>query len=146
MANTPFQESRARFSPDGKWIAYTSNKSGQNEVYLQDFPAVGRSIQVSLQGGDHPAWRADGRELYFISGTKFIAVPVEATLPDLRLGHPAPLFDLPMGAFGESYSRYRFAVAKNGREFYVSRQISPRTDSPIHIMMNATPNLEAAKR
>src|SRR5262245_26755461 len=108
-------------------------------------PENSRSVQVSLQGGDHPMWRADGRELYFVSAGKLIALPVESTSPDLHLGHPAPLFDLPVGSYGDSLSRYRFAVARNGREFYVSKQITPRIDSPIHIMLNAFPNLAATK-
>ncbi len=63
VAATAFTERQARFSPDGKWIAYTSNESGRNEVYLQAFPGAADRAQVSTGGGAQPSWRGDGREL-----------------------------------------------------------------------------------
>jgi hypothetical protein len=107
-------------------------------VYLQDFPAATRSIQISAEGGHHPAWRADGRELFYTDGKKLIGVPVELSAAEPRLGTPVPLFDIPASATFGGYGRYGFAPAKNGQEFYLIKEISPRIASPIHIMMNAT--------
>jgi Tol biopolymer transport system component len=61
---TPFDEFKGRFSPDGKWNAYTSNESGRDQVYVQPFPATGGKWQVSTTGGLEPQWRADGKELF----------------------------------------------------------------------------------
>jgi Tol biopolymer transport system component len=66
---TPFRERNAQFSPDGKWVAYQSNESGHDEVYIQAFPSTGAKWQVSNNEGIQPRWRGDGRELFFISST-----------------------------------------------------------------------------
>src|SRR6185436_10819312 len=62
---TPANESQGRFSPDGKWVAYTSNESGQLEVYVQSLPAGNQKWLVSNNGGGYPAWRRDGKELFY---------------------------------------------------------------------------------
>ena len=67
VAQTPATEARARFSPDGRWVAYESNESGRNEIYVQTFPDPVRRTQVSTAGGATPIWRRDGAELYFRS-------------------------------------------------------------------------------
>jgi serine/threonine protein kinase len=79
FAQTPFDETQGRFSPDGKWIAYVSNESGQSQVYLQTFPATGAKYQISTMGGAaDPHWRHDGRELYYFSADrKLMAVPIK---------------------------------------------------------------------
>ena len=66
FAETPFTEGSAVFSPDGRWIAYTSNEGGQPDVYVQPFPGPGAKSQVSRDGGTHPLWRADGKELFYL--------------------------------------------------------------------------------
>ena len=81
---TPADETFGQFSPDGKWIAYSSDESGRREVYVQGFApdrvpaaAVGK-WQISTAGGDKPRWRRDGKELYYIApDRKMMAVPVK---------------------------------------------------------------------
>ena len=74
---TPFNESDARFSPDGKWIAYQSNESGQNQVYVQSIPTGGGKWQISTSGGSAPRWRRDGKEIFYVSADqKLMAVPI----------------------------------------------------------------------
>jgi Tol biopolymer transport system component len=68
--NTPFQEANAQFSPDGKWVAYTSNESGRDEVYVQGFPAGGAKFPISTNGGDLARWRPDQKELFYRHGTE----------------------------------------------------------------------------
>lgn len=77
----------ARFSPDGRWIAYQSNETGSPEVYLRPFPGPGAAVRVSPAGGGRPAWRADGRELFYLTpGGDLIAAPVAPRgLPDVGL-------------------------------------------------------------
>jgi Tol biopolymer transport system component len=67
VANTPFEEKEAQFSPDGRWVAYETDESGRFEIVVQSFSDVSGKLQVSTTGGSQPRWRADGKELYFIA-------------------------------------------------------------------------------
>src|ERR1700676_5576985 len=77
---TPFNEGAARFSPDGRWLAYISDESGRFEVYVQSYPGPGGKWQISTEGGTEPVWTRNGRELFYRSGDKMMAVDV-ATQP-----------------------------------------------------------------
>lgn len=68
-----------RISPHAHWVAYTSSESGQDEVYVDSYPQPGYRIKVSRGGGVNPAWRSDGRELYYWRGDAFIAVPIDGS-------------------------------------------------------------------
>jgi eukaryotic-like serine/threonine-protein kinase len=65
VLQTPFNESQSQFSPDGKWIAYQSDESGANQIYVQSFPPSGGKWQISTSGGSAPRWRGDGKEIYY---------------------------------------------------------------------------------
>ncbi len=79
-------------SPDGRWMAYTSNESGHNEVYVRPFPEINKQRwQVSTGGGESPLWSPDGRELFYLSGDSAMAVAVR-TEPSFSLGTPKTLF------------------------------------------------------
>jgi Tol biopolymer transport system component len=71
---TSADETAARVSPDGRWVAYTSDESGRAEVYLDSYASPGRRVMLSTNGGIHPVWRGDGRELYYWSGEALMAV------------------------------------------------------------------------
>ena len=73
---TEFTEIHASVSPDGKWMAYTSNVSGRDEVYVRPFPSPGASVQVSVEGAEMPVWSRSGRELFFRDGSKMVAAAV----------------------------------------------------------------------
>jgi Tol biopolymer transport system component len=89
---SPADETSARFSPDGRLVAYVSNNSGRREVHLASFPIGGSSTRVSDGGGRLPRWSADGRELFYLSGEgQLMAVPIRRT-PSLELGRPVALF------------------------------------------------------
>jgi Tol biopolymer transport system component len=66
---TAFNESFLRFSPDGKWVAYQSDQSGRNEIYVASFPDHGTVRQISTGGGVRPRWNPNGKELFFITGS-----------------------------------------------------------------------------
>ena len=84
------------FSPDGRWIAYTSDEGGQPNVYVQPFPGAGGKYQVSRDGGSYPVWRADGKELFYLGAdATLMAVPIDATR-EFEAGVPQALF--PTGA------------------------------------------------
>jgi Tol biopolymer transport system component len=93
---TPFVESAGHFSPDGKWMAYVSSESGQNQVFVQPVPATGAKRQLSAAGGSNPRWRRDGRELFYVSADrKLVAVPVTMSADSFQAGTAQPLFEIP---------------------------------------------------
>jgi dipeptidyl aminopeptidase/acylaminoacyl peptidase len=73
---TPFREYAARFSPDGRWVAYVSDESGRDEVYVRPYPGPGAKLPVSTDGGREPVWSSNGRELFYRTGARLMAVPV----------------------------------------------------------------------
>jgi Tol biopolymer transport system component len=75
---TPFSDWDGRFSPDGKWIAYISDVSGQYEIYVRPFPGPGSQSQISTGGGEEPVWSRDGKEIFYRNGTKWMVVDVKA--------------------------------------------------------------------
>lgn len=102
-----------QLSPDGRWLAFTSDESGRNEVFIQSFPGSGTKLQVSTTGGQRARWRSDGRELYYrqnqIAGPPaLMAVAVEADGTGLKLSKPQALFSaiLSQGVHEMPFSQY----------------------------------------
>jgi eukaryotic-like serine/threonine-protein kinase len=134
---TSADETFGQFSPDGKWIAYSSDESGRREVYVQGFApdrvpaaAVGK-WQISTAGGDKPRWRPDGKELYYIApGGKMMAVPVK-TSQSFEPGVAMPLFDTKATGF------FPYDVSPDGR-FLIDTAIDNQmtTASPITVVVN----------
>src|SRR5262249_31309555 len=94
--HSEFSELHGQLSPDGRWMAYTSDVSGQREVYAQPFPSADNEIRISTNGGEQPRWRGDGKELFYQAGDgKINAVAVTLTggsKPSLHVdGAPVPL-------------------------------------------------------
>jgi eukaryotic-like serine/threonine-protein kinase len=91
---TQFDESTATFSPDGRWVAYQSNASMRNEVYVRRYPLSPEQWQISNAGGESPMWSPDGKELFYASGETIMRVPIGGGA-SLEPGTPAPLFRIP---------------------------------------------------
>ncbi len=89
---TRFDEGAPRFSPDGHWLAYISDESGRYEIYVQSFPGPAGTRQISTEGGTEPVWNRNGRELFYRSGDKMMAVDI-ATQPGFAAGTPRMLFE-----------------------------------------------------
>jgi dipeptidyl aminopeptidase/acylaminoacyl peptidase len=89
---TRLDERSPRFSPDGRWLVYVSNESGRYEIYVQPYPGPGGKWQISTEGGTEPAWNPNGRELFYRSGNKMMAVDI-ATQPGFAAGTPRMLFE-----------------------------------------------------
>ena len=90
------------FSPDGRWIAYTTNEAGQPNVYVQPFPGPGGKYQVSRDGGGYPVWRADGKELFYLAAdATLMAVPIDGT-DQFDIGVPQALFPTAVPRFNTS--------------------------------------------
>jgi Tol biopolymer transport system component len=124
------------FSPDCKWVAYTSNETGQNEIYVTQFPGGGRKYQVSKQGGQTAHWRGDGKELFYFSAPQnsIMAVGVEERGEEVSLGAERELFQLanpntfPLGSM--------FDVTADGQRFLISEASSPVSGVPLKLVAN----------
>ncbi len=115
FVSTPFVESWARYSPDGRWIAYVSEESGTPQVYIRLADGTGGKWQVSVDGGGYPQWRGDGRELYFQAPDQSIVATSIEGGPRLIVGTPTRLFRMPLVA--SQFGGYRWAPSRDGRRF-----------------------------
>jgi serine/threonine-protein kinase len=120
LVTSPFTELHPALSRDGRWLAYASNESGTNEVYVRPFPNTsGGRWQVSNGGGYEPRWSADGRELFFLdAGLRLVAADVRAGAA-FAVGGLRPLFST-ASYFNENFHQ-SFAIAPDGRSFYFMR-------------------------
>ena len=124
LLNTAFAERNVALSPDGRWMAYESNESGQFEIYVRPFPDVDDGKwQVSSEGGTWPFWAPDGRELFYRGPQDMMVVAIEAE-PTLTLGRREPLFDMQPYAGRGNFSR-RVAISPNGERFLMLKAPTP---------------------
>jgi Tol biopolymer transport system component len=137
VANTPFEESKGQFSPDGHWVAYETNESGNFEIAVQAFPEAKGKWQVSTGGGVQPRWRPDGRELYFVApDRKLMAVTVVASGSTFEAGTPVALFPTRLPA-NSSQSKAFYAVSRDGR--FLIDTVLDDVSAPITLLMNWNP-------
>ncbi len=129
----PYAMENPRISPNGRWVAYTSNQSGRSEVYVQNFPPAEGKWQISTAGGTEPSWRADGKELFYISADKLMAMQVKTDSPVFEPGIVKPLFAVRLETTAR---RSRYQSASNGRRFLVNLPVE--SSSPITIAINWT--------
>ncbi len=126
IAQSKFSEGSPRFSSDGKWIAYTSNEAGRNEIYAQPYPGPGPKIQISNEGGSDVVWNPRGGELFYRNGDKMMIVEV-STSPTLTVSKPRVLWEghyshgtsSSCGAPGPTSSNYD--VTPDGQRFIMIR-------------------------
>jgi dipeptidyl aminopeptidase/acylaminoacyl peptidase len=130
---------QAAFSPDGRYIAYTSSESGRPEVYVQTFPAGGGKWQVSNNTGTEPRWRADGKELYYTTGGTITAVEVKAGGSRFEAGSPRTLFAAQLNIGG----RNRYIVTPDGKRFLAIVRGEEAPAPPMNVVVNW---FSAAKR
>jgi Tol biopolymer transport system component len=134
---TEFDEFQGSFSPDRKWIAYTSNQSGDYEVYVQPLHASGKKWRISASGGAQPRWRRDGKELLYLSlDRKVVAVQVNANQGEFEVGATEILFNAPISSpffpFGMDYD-----VSADGQRFLISAS-TEEAKPPISVILNWT--------
>jgi eukaryotic-like serine/threonine-protein kinase len=143
----PFNQSAARFSPDGRWVAYHSDQSGRAEIYIRPFSAEepaatsnsGGIIQVSNGGGIYPSWRKDGSELYYLApDARLMAVPLKSNGGHLEASEPVPLFQTHVLQGGTMNNQGRqYDVAPDGRFLIVNAVDDAVT--PITLIQNWNP-------
>ncbi|MGH9365020.1 MAG: hypothetical protein ACRD1B_07125, partial [Thermoanaerobaculia bacterium] len=120
----PFHGEVAQFSPDGRWVAYTSNESGRFEVCVRPYPGPGGKWLISTDGGAAPVWARSGREIFYRSGDKMMAVPVQ-TGSAFSAGTPQVLF--------EGHGLHSFDVLPDGQRF-VMVQAPDKAAAPLQLV------------
>jgi len=132
---TEFNESRPVFSPDGRWIAYQSDESGRNEIYIRPFPGPGGKWQVSTNGGTRPHWRGDGKELFYFDLENFITV-AETNLGSstVEIGVVRPLFSFIR--FGGGGTEMYDVTADGQRFLVIESAANEATSSPVTLVVN----------
>jgi dipeptidyl aminopeptidase/acylaminoacyl peptidase len=136
---TPFNETSAQFSPDGKWIAFQSNESGPVEIYVQRYP-TGRKVRVSGEGGVQARWRGDGKELFFLApDNRLMAVSIrlDAGADTVDVGKPTPLFATRLAGQPWGDSARHYMVSPDGQRFLMDTLTEVAL--PLTIILNWQP-------
>lgn len=133
LVQSAANESGGVLSPDGRWLAYHSDESGQYEVYVQSFPGGGGKQRISTGGGVWPGWRGDGKELYYRAlDDKLMAAPV-AGGASLAVSAPVALFDFRSGSLPD---QPYYAADRDGQHFLLNAIVEAETTSPLTVMVN----------
>ncbi len=134
--NTEFDETWAMFSPNGRWLAYMSNETGRDEVYVQPFSVSGPrgKRQVSVDGGTEPVWAPDSRDLFYRNGDKMMAVAIE-TEPELSVGTPRLLFE---GRFlsGPTWLPRNYDISTDGQRFLMIKREQDLVPAELIVILN----------
>ena len=130
LVATRFNERGGAVAPDGRWLAFVSDESGRDEVYVQPFPDPGAKLPVSTGGGVQPVWSRDGRELYYREGEWLMAVAVQAA--PFRVSAPRRVFEMPVARYGFDPFVADYDVAADGRILAVRREGA----AEIHVVLN----------
>jgi eukaryotic-like serine/threonine-protein kinase len=138
--NATYNERLGQFSPDVQWVAYVSNESGRDEIYVRPFPGPGGQALVSAAGGISPRWSPDGKELYYIApDATLMAAPMAVKGSTLEPGTPMSLFPTRVWGGGTAtYQRAQYDVARDGR-FLIDVSTDDEVTSPLTLLQNWKP-------
>jgi serine/threonine-protein kinase len=139
---TPFNERSPRFSPDGNWLAYVSNESGRDEVYVVPYPGRQGKRTISTEGGREPVWSHDGRELFYRQGDRMLVVAIDHG-PPFSAARPQVVFE----------GRYEVGVAGNpdwdispdGQRFLMIQRGDASAPTRLHVILNWLGELEGLR-
>ena len=125
----------AMFSPNGRFVAYASDKTGKFEVYVETFPRQTGKWHISTSGGNVPMWRRDGKELFFLSvDGRLMSVAVNTNGTTFEAAVPKPLFQTQLD--GSTGGRNFYVVAPDGQRFLMLAPIQPASSAPISVVVN----------
>ena len=128
---TQYDEPDGRISPDGQWVAFSSDESGQMEIYAARFPNAAGRLRISANGGTHPRWRRDGRELFFLSTDgRLAAVDVSMTGATMHVGETRTLF----AVHTPTQPGFQYDVTPDGQRFVVITDVAP--PPPLTVLVN----------
>ncbi len=140
LLQTPFGKTNPRFSPDGQWIAYQSNQSGRDEIYVRPYPGPGGQWLVSTNGGTEPVWKSNGRELFYREGNRMMAAEI-VTQPSFSAGRPRLLFEGQYASVLVGVPNYD--VSPDGQRFLMIKQSEQATPvTQINVVLNWTEELK----
>jgi serine/threonine-protein kinase len=135
FVQTPYREGGPAFSPDGRYVAYASDSSGRNEIYVRLFPGPGQEVAVSSSGGVEPVWARKGPELFYRQADAMMAVDI-VTAPALKLGKPHRIFDR---AFKRSPAVWpNYDVTPDGQRFVMITTNRQTASNSINVVLNWT--------
>jgi Tol biopolymer transport system component len=137
VARTAYDAQNGQFSPDGHWVAYETNESGEFQIVVQPFPNPSSKWQVSTSGGTQPRWRADGKALYFLAHGKMTESPIAFENSKLLPGTPVELFPA-SPVVGLGANRQEYAVSRDGK-FLIDQAAESPSTSPITLILNWKP-------
>lgn len=133
---TTFGVNHGQFSPNGRWVAYSSNESGKWEIYVAPFPGTGGNWRVSTAGGSEPRWRRDGKELFYIDPDgKLMAVEVKDG-PTFDADVARPLFQTRRRVHISSADLFSYDVSDDGQRFLVNTDVGDVTSSSLTVVLN----------
>ena len=121
LLGSPFAELGGNLSPDDRWLAYLSDESGLNEVYVRPFPGPGGAIPISSQGGSEPLWSPTRQELYYVDDRLMMVVPYQIVDREFRPGRPQELFGVEHAA--QAFGRRMFDISRDGERFLMLRPV-----------------------
>jgi serine/threonine protein kinase/Tol biopolymer transport system component len=133
VLQSSFDETLGAVSPDGHWIAFTSNENGQPRIFVRAFPKPGVTYPISPGAGRNPKWRGDGKELIYLSQRGLMAVPIELTRDGITSGLPQPLFVIGAPVFGPTST---FDVTADGQRFFANARRGQPTAEPLTVVIN----------
>jgi eukaryotic-like serine/threonine-protein kinase len=137
-SDTKFAVLFGQFSPDGRWVAYTSTESGRTEIYVAPFPGAGGKWQISTGGGSSPRWRRDGTEIFYLSpDNKLMVAAVNGKGPSIEVGAVRPLFQT--NSIGSAST---YAVSADGQRFLINTVPEQAASAPIAVVLNWTAGLK----
>ncbi|MGI8543044.1 MAG: protein kinase domain-containing protein, partial [Aridibacter sp.] len=134
---TQFDEKFARFSPDGRWVAFMSNESGRDEVYVTRFDQPGEKWRISTAGGRSPRWRRDGKELFYLAADKkMMSVIIKSGAETFEAGAPTALFKV------DSILEGDYDVTADGQRFLINNSVAGAQSQPFTIVLNWAADLK----
>jgi serine/threonine-protein kinase len=142
LLQTPFRTTNPRFSPDGRWVAFESARSGHSEVYVRPYPGPGGEWQISVEGGTEAVWNPNGRELFYRDGEKMMAVEI-VTQPDFSVSKPQMLFERAYASLNVGVPNYD--VSPDGQRFLMIKDIDEEENAParqVNVILNFTEELK----
>lgn len=130
-----------QFSPDGHWVAYSSNESGKWQVYVAPFPGSGNKFQISTEGGQQPRWRPDGKELFFLSRDRTLMAVSVKTRSQFEFSGPTPLFETHAHEPMPAEEFFTYDVSNGGGRFLINEDVERTDPRPLDIILNWGPKL-----
>jgi Tol biopolymer transport system component len=140
LTRSPADQMHPNFSPDGRFIAYTSNESGRYDVFVETLPPSDRRWHISTNGGYEPRWRADGREIYYLSEDRQL-MAVTVTSGRAPFGVPRPLFHTEVHP-GVNVLRTHYVPSRDGTRFLVNTRSRDTAPVPITVVLNWTAGMK----